>query len=188
MKLEKGKGAARSKRPAPQWCPRGITKTQKWRLQKMCQRELAKKKEVEERDYWFNRLRPMTKPKQTLGEKWLAKEEGSSSGDSNGEEVSKVTLTRKEDNPGSGDGNLESGNYNPDLGNCHPESGNCNLDSGNNSPGKENDRQGGEPVPMDVNLVFMTRQNFVRHGKTSQSWCWVQNVPCLRSRKIQVCT
>jgi hypothetical protein len=28
MKLEKGKGAARSKRPAPQWCPRGITKTQ----------------------------------------------------------------------------------------------------------------------------------------------------------------
>jgi hypothetical protein len=67
-KPEEGKGAAPSKRPAPQWCPRGISKTQKHRLQKMCQRELADKKEEEERDYWFNRLRPMTKPKQTWQE------------------------------------------------------------------------------------------------------------------------
>jgi hypothetical protein len=43
-KLEEGKGAAPSKRPAPRWCPRGITKTQKHRLQKMHQRELAEKK------------------------------------------------------------------------------------------------------------------------------------------------
>jgi hypothetical protein len=42
--LEEGKGAAPSKRPAPQWCPRGITKTQKCRMQKMHQRELAEKK------------------------------------------------------------------------------------------------------------------------------------------------
>jgi hypothetical protein len=33
----------------------------------MTERELAKKKEEEEWDYWFNPLRPMTKPKQT----WL---------------------------------------------------------------------------------------------------------------------
>jgi hypothetical protein len=39
----------------------GITKTQKHRLQKMSQRELAEKKEEEERDYWFNRLWPMIK-------------------------------------------------------------------------------------------------------------------------------
>jgi hypothetical protein len=31
-KSEEGKGAAPSKRSAPQWCPRGITKTQKRRL------------------------------------------------------------------------------------------------------------------------------------------------------------
>jgi hypothetical protein len=31
-KLEEGKGAAPSKRPALRWCPRGITKTQKCRL------------------------------------------------------------------------------------------------------------------------------------------------------------
>jgi hypothetical protein len=49
------KGATPSKRPAPRWCQRGITKTQKCRLQKTCQRELAEKKE-EERDYWFNSL------------------------------------------------------------------------------------------------------------------------------------
>jgi hypothetical protein len=50
-KPEEVRGAAPSKRPAPRWCPRGITKTQKYRMQKMCQRELAEKKEEEERDY-----------------------------------------------------------------------------------------------------------------------------------------
>jgi hypothetical protein len=50
-KPEEGKGAAPSKRMAPQWCLRGITKTQKHRLQKMCQRELPEKKEEEEREY-----------------------------------------------------------------------------------------------------------------------------------------
>jgi hypothetical protein len=60
--------------------------------------ELAEKKEEEEWDYWFNLLRPMTRPEQTWQEKWLAKEDGSSSSDNNGEEVSKVTLARGEDN------------------------------------------------------------------------------------------
>ena len=57
-KSEEGKGAAPSKRPTARWCPRGITKTQKRRLQQMRQRELDEKKEEEEHDYWFNRLRP----------------------------------------------------------------------------------------------------------------------------------
>jgi hypothetical protein len=43
-KPEEGKGGAPRKRPAPQWCSRGITNTQKCRLQKMRQRELAEKK------------------------------------------------------------------------------------------------------------------------------------------------
>jgi hypothetical protein len=112
----------------------------------MRQRELAEKEE-EERDYWFNRLRPMTRLEQAWREKRLAKEEGSSSGDSSSKEASKVTLTRVEDNPGLGDGNPELGDYNPESGNCH-------LDSGNSNPGKENDRQGEELVPMEVNMVF----------------------------------
>jgi hypothetical protein len=41
--------------------------------------------------------------------KWLSKEEGSSSGDSSGEEASKVTTARGQDNSGSSDGNPESG-------------------------------------------------------------------------------
>jgi hypothetical protein len=98
-KPEEGKGAAPSKRPAPWWCPRCITKTQKHRLQKMRQRELAEKKEEEERVYWFIHLWPMTKPKQTWREKWLAREEGGSSS----EEACKVTPARGEDNLGSGD-------------------------------------------------------------------------------------
>jgi hypothetical protein len=81
----------------------------------MRQRELAKKNEEEERDYWFNFLQPITRPEQTWREKWLAKEEGGSSGDSSGEEASMVTPARGEDNLGSGDGNTE-------LGNCNLES------------------------------------------------------------------
>jgi hypothetical protein len=147
---EEGKGAAPSKRLAPRWYPRGITKTQKCRLQKMRQRELAKKKEEEEWDYWFNHLRPMTKPKQTCQEKRLAKEESCSSD----EEASKVTLARGEGNSRLGDGNPESGNCNPESGNYHPELGNCNPDSSNSNPGKESDLQGEEPVLMDVNVAF----------------------------------
>jgi hypothetical protein len=90
-KPEEGKGVAPSKRTTPRWCPRGITKTQKCRSQKMRQRELADKKEEKERDYWFNRLRLVTTPKQTWRKKRLAKEEGGSSGNNSGEEVSKVT-------------------------------------------------------------------------------------------------
>jgi hypothetical protein len=64
-KPEEGNCATPSKSPVPRCCPRGITKTQKRRLQNMHQRELAEKKEEEEREYWFNHLRPMTKPKKT---------------------------------------------------------------------------------------------------------------------------
>jgi hypothetical protein len=87
---------------------------------------LAEKKEEEERDYWFKRLRPMTKLKEMWWKKRLAKEKGCSSSDSNGEEASKVTPARGEDNP----------------------------ESGNSNPCKENDQQGEEPVLMDVNMVF----------------------------------
>jgi hypothetical protein len=96
----------------------------------------------------------MNRLKQTWREKWSAKEEGGSRGDSSSKEASKVTPARGEDNSGLGDGNLESGNCYPELGNCHSESGNRNLDSGNSNPGKENDQQGEEPVLMDVNMVF----------------------------------
>jgi hypothetical protein len=120
----------------------------------MHQRELAEKKEEEEWDYWFNRLRPMTRPEQTWQEKRLAKEEGCSNSDSSSEEVSKVTLVRGKDKLESNDGNPESGNYNPESGNYHPELGNHNSDSDNSNPGKDNDRQGEEPVPMDINMVF----------------------------------
>jgi hypothetical protein len=107
------------------------------------------------------RLWPMTKPKQTWQEKRLTKEEGSSSGDSSGEEASKVTFVRGEDNPGSGDGNSESSNYNPKWGICHPESGDRNPGSGNSNLGRENDWQGEEPVLMDINMVFTIPVEFL---------------------------
>jgi hypothetical protein len=48
------------RKPAPQWCPREISKTQRRKLQKLCQKELAEKRDKEEHDRWFNCARPMT--------------------------------------------------------------------------------------------------------------------------------
>jgi hypothetical protein len=78
-------------------------------------------------------LRPMTKPKQTWREKWLAKEENGSNDDSSGEEEVEVTSTKGDSNPGSSSGNPESGNR--------------------NSGGKE-DRREEKPTQMDTNMVF----------------------------------
>jgi hypothetical protein len=114
-KLEEVRGAAPIMRPAPRWCPGGITKTQKCRLQNMRQRELVEKKEEEERDNCFNRLWPMSKSEQTWREKWLAKEENGSSGDSSIDEEVEVTLAKGDPNSGSGSSNPESGNYNPET-------------------------------------------------------------------------
>jgi hypothetical protein len=136
-KPEEGKGAPTSKRPAPWWCPRGITKTQKHRLQKMHQRELVEKKEEEERDYWFNRVRPVTKPKQMWQEKWLAKEENDNI--SSSEEGFEDNWAKGDSNPGSGSGN-------PELGNCNPS-------------GKEDQREE-EPARMDINTVFTILAEF----------------------------
>jgi ribonucleotide reductase alpha subunit len=102
-------------------------------------RELAEKKAEEEQDYWFNRVRPMTKPKQMWQEKRLAKEENGSSGNSSGEEEVEVTSTKGDSNSGSGSGNPESGNR--------------------NSSEKE-DRREEESTWMDVNMVFMIPVKF----------------------------
>jgi hypothetical protein len=74
----------------------------------MHQRELAEKKDEEERDYWFNHLRPMTKSKQTWWEKLLPKVENGS-----GKGEVEVTSAKGHSNPGSGSGNPELGNRNP---------------------------------------------------------------------------
>jgi hypothetical protein len=81
---------------------------------KRCVKESWPRKHVdEERDYWFNRLRPVTKPKQMWQKKRLAKEENVISDDSSGEEEVEVTSAKSDSNPGSGRGNTESGNRNP---------------------------------------------------------------------------
>jgi hypothetical protein len=143
--LEEGKGGAPIKRPAPRWCPRGITKTQKRRLQKMHQRELAEKKEEEERNYWFNHLQPMTKPKQMWQKKWLAKEENGSSSDDSGEEEVQVTSDKGGSNLKLGDGNSRSGNSNTGL--------------GNSTPGEEEDRRE-QLTRMDINMVLTIPTEF----------------------------
>jgi hypothetical protein len=104
-KPEEVKGVAPSWKPAPRWCPRGITKTQRHRLQKRHQKELAEKKDKEQRDYWFNHLRPMTKVNETSQEKRLAKEENGSSGDNSNEGEVEVTSDKGGSNPELGNNN-----------------------------------------------------------------------------------
>jgi hypothetical protein len=109
--LEEAKGTAPSKRSAPRWCPRGITKTKRCRLQKIHQRELAEKREEEQQDLWFNRIRPMTKVKQTWCEKRLARKEN---GNNSGEEEVGVTSDK-------GESTSDVGNSNPDKGDDQQE-------------------------------------------------------------------
>jgi hypothetical protein len=63
------------KMPQPRWCPVGLTKTQRRRLQKLRKAEIEREKAEIERDKWFNRARPMTTIKKTWREKMLAREE-----------------------------------------------------------------------------------------------------------------
>jgi hypothetical protein len=100
---------------------------------------LAKKKEEEDRDYWFNCSRPMTKPKLTWREKRLAKEEDDGSEGSSGEEDQEMASARGDPNP---------------------ESGNSNPGSGNLNPSEKEDRLGQEPTRMDVSMVFMIPEEF----------------------------
>jgi hypothetical protein len=51
--------------------------------------------------------------KKTWSEKWLAKKENGSSGDSSGEEEVEITLAKGDSNQRSGSSNPESGNRNP---------------------------------------------------------------------------
>jgi hypothetical protein len=84
------------RKPAPQWCPRGIRKTQRRRLQKLCQKELGEKRDDEEHDRWFNHARPMMKVKKTRQEKRLAREENNSNSDSSNKERAKEELVNTE--------------------------------------------------------------------------------------------
>jgi hypothetical protein len=100
-KVEKASGsgqghASGGKQPASQWCPRGLSKMQRRRLQKMRQGEIIEKRLEEERDAWFEQARPMTKVKRMWRERRLVREEGDNSGsDSSGELEEKA-------NPGKG--------------------------------------------------------------------------------------
>jgi hypothetical protein len=112
----------------------------------MCQRELAEKKEEEERDYWSNVSGTMTKLKQIWQKKWLSKEENGSSSDSSGEEEVEVTSDKGGSNPESGNDNSGSGNSNPG--------------SGNGNPGEEEDRRDEQLTQMEVNMVFTILAEF----------------------------
>jgi hypothetical protein len=86
-------------KPAPRWCPSGITKTQRHRLQKMRQWEIVEKWMEEQWDAWFAQALPIAKPKKTWKEKCLAQEKnGTDSSLGQGEfEIGESSGTTKED-------------------------------------------------------------------------------------------
>jgi hypothetical protein len=73
----------------------------------MHQRELAEKGDEEQRDLWFDRIRPMTKVKQTCHEKWLAREENGNNSDINSEGEVGVTSDKGESTSDKGEDQQE---------------------------------------------------------------------------------
>ena len=49
-------------KPAPRWCPPGLSCTQKRCVQRLRTMEMTEKMKEEERDRWFNEDRPMVIP------------------------------------------------------------------------------------------------------------------------------
>jgi hypothetical protein len=117
---------------------RGVLPRQRCKVQKMCQTELVEKREEEQRGLWLNRIRPMTKMKQTWHEKRLAREENSNSSDSRSE--GEVGVTSDE-----GESTSDKGSSNPDKG--------SNLDKGE-------DQQEERPTQMEINMVLSIPAEF----------------------------
>jgi hypothetical protein len=57
------------KMPGLCWCPSRLCKTQRHRLQKLRQVEIATAWEEAEHDAWFNQAHPIIEPKRTWREK-----------------------------------------------------------------------------------------------------------------------
>lgn len=74
------KSVASGTKPAPQWCPKGLTHTQKRRVQRL--RTLEIKEEIAEKkhDKWFNQDKPMI-PTKTWKEKRIAAKENKNTDD-----------------------------------------------------------------------------------------------------------
>jgi hypothetical protein len=63
------KSVAPGTKPRPQWCPTGLTHTQKRRVQRLRALKIMEKITEKKRDKWFSRDRPMVPPNMT----WKAK-------------------------------------------------------------------------------------------------------------------
>jgi hypothetical protein len=68
--------------PAPRWCPPGLTKTQRRRVQMLRAKEIEERKMEAESDAWFSQERPMNTPKKTWKEKQIEREDRSGASDS----------------------------------------------------------------------------------------------------------
>jgi hypothetical protein len=66
--------------PAPRWCPPGLTKTQRRRVQKLRAREIEERRREAKRDTWFNKEHPMITNKKTWKEKRIEEGKDNDSG------------------------------------------------------------------------------------------------------------
>jgi hypothetical protein len=78
-------------KPDPQWCPAGLTHTQKRRVQRL--RALIIQEEIDEKrcDEWLNKDRPMVPPKMTWKEKHIMAEENRNESDPIADKISENT-------------------------------------------------------------------------------------------------
>ena len=88
-------------KPGPQWCPTGLTHTQKRRVQRLRAMEIKDKIAEKKRDEWFSRDRPMV-PTKTWKEKRIAAEENKNTDEMNVDQNSE----NKDDAPTDMDVNM----------------------------------------------------------------------------------
>jgi hypothetical protein len=75
------KSAAPRTKPRPQWCPEGLTHTQKRRLQRLRALEIKEEIAKKNKDKWFNEDKLMVPPKMTWKEKCIVKVENRNTDD-----------------------------------------------------------------------------------------------------------
>jgi hypothetical protein len=85
------KSVAPGTKPGPQWCPTGITPTQKRRLQRLRASEIREEIAEKNNNVWFNKHRPMVPPKMTWKKKCVVTEENINADDMVADGISENT-------------------------------------------------------------------------------------------------
>jgi hypothetical protein len=153
-------------KPGPQWCPAGLTHTQKWRVQRLRTLEIKQEITEKKRDEQFNRDKPMV-PTQIWREKRIAAEENKTTDE-----------TLADDRVTDVDDDLAPQKTWQER---TIEEINEITDDTTSDEGSENNDDA--PADMEVNMVFALPPNFVRPKLKLQNLFLVLKMLHLKSQR-----